>query len=149
EANAGAASIGAVDIGASQVWTNNSTSNLSFTSTILGTAVSGTQVLTISDQSTGTISLGGTIQDSPSGGALGLVVNGGVVALTHSNSFSGGFTLNSVTAKTTVGSGYGLSSSPLNLNGGALDLANASASISAYNTTVGGNVTLISDRTGN
>ena len=62
------------------------------------------------------------------------------------NTFSGGFTLTSGTVKTANVQALGTTAGTLNLNGGTLDLENGftfpADPISAYNTVVGGNVTI-------
>ena len=110
----------------------------------------GTDTLTINDSNVGdTLTYSGILQDGANGTKLALSRNGASTLIVNgsSNTFTGGTTLTAGTLQlgdpnalgTTAGAGT------LTLNGGTLDLA-TDASVSAYNTVVGGNAAIASDK---
>jgi fibronectin-binding autotransporter adhesin len=89
---------------ASQSWTNNSASLLTISSNVTGAAATGnTAVLTLAGSGSGGSAISGAIGDGAGGGNLALVVNSpnAPVALSGSNTYSGGTTLSAGTVTAT------------------------------------------------
>ncbi len=99
----------------------------------------------------GNFSVTNIITDSigTGGGALSLIKLGtNTLTLSGASTFTGGTTITAgtVIAKTSS-TALGAATGSLRLNGGTMDIQyNSTTSISAYNTTVGGDVTIISDK---
>ena len=87
---------------------------------------------------------GGNTAITGTGDVLSFTGNStGKLTLDAANSFSGGFTLTSGTVTAVSTTALGSTAGLLSLNGGTLDLENAaSTSVAAYNTVIGGNVTI-------
>ena len=69
----------------------------------------------------------------------------GTMDLSGTNSFTGGTILNDGTLVLGSTAALGAPGAALTINGGTLDMA-TNASVNAYNVTIGGDVTIISDR---
>ncbi len=125
----GGLTVGAGATPAAQVIGNSSTASAS--------------VLTLAGSSSSTF--GGTIQDAVGAGTktVALAITSGTQTLSGPDTYSGGTTLTA--GQLTAGSASALGSGVLQLNGGVLDLAVA-AGINAYDTTVGGTMTIMPDR---
>lgn len=140
-----------IDIAASQTWQNNSSSNLLVKTGVTRAGASATPTLTLAAGSSGNINVTGLFNDNASGKVLSLTVNStgtGTVLLGNGNSYSGQTTLKA--GKVTAGhaQAFGVSTAPLVIESATVDLAN-DTSITAYNTTITGNATLLSDRATN
>jgi fibronectin-binding autotransporter adhesin len=115
-----------------------------------GTATSGTQTLSMtslvlgSSQTWQIDGAGRLVVNAPVSGTAALTKTGtGILQLSGTNTFSGGFTLS---AGTVVMSGTSaLGTGPLTLGGGTLDIATAGGDF-AYGTTVTGSSTILSNR---
>ncbi len=139
--NAGAGAVtltavGTLSLSAAQTFTNNSGSTLT-----AGGSITGANALTLSGTGAGLGTLSGIIAT----GSGSLSVNSGNWILSGANTFTGGLTLSGglLRAKTSAAA-LGIGS--LTLGGGILQLANDNGLNFANNTSVTGNVTLVSDR---
>ena len=94
----------------------------------------------------GNLTISGTIGDNGPGFSL-TKVSAGTLTLSGSNTYGGTTTLTSglLVVANVQALGANSTAAALTLNGGTLDLATDS-SINPYNTTVGGNVTILSDK---
>jgi fibronectin-binding autotransporter adhesin len=109
-----------ITINASQSWTNNSANVFTVGGNVAGTPlINTTQTLTLSNTSTGSTTINGSIANGGSG-TLTLVVNNtgsGVTTLSGSNTYSGGTTLNGGTLTSAVTSGFSTGFVTVNPNG--------------------------------
>ena len=142
------------DLTSSQSWTNNSSSLLQTVNGITNAATTTPLTLTINGSGSGGTTLSGVISNGSGTSTTALTINttGGTTTLSSANTFTGGFTLNSGTVKTQSANTLGSNATPINLNGGVLDLENpangSNDPIGVYNTVVGGNVTIKSGSSG-
>jgi fibronectin-binding autotransporter adhesin len=111
---------------------------------------SGTQTLSMSSLVLGSTQTwqidggGRLVASAPVSGAFGLTKTGtGLLQLSGTNTFSGGFTLSS--GSVVMSSTSALGTGPLVLGGGTLDIATAGGDV-AYDTTVTANATILSNR---
>lgn len=119
-----------------------STGNLTLTANLTSAAAAKTLNLQGSSSGVGTIS--GVIPNAT--GNIALTKNGtGTWVLSGNNAFAGGLTLNNGTLQAN-GSTGALGAGTLVLNGGTLDFNHSAALNFARNTTVAGNVTIISEK---
>lgn len=143
QSGAGAESFAAgvsLTLSVSQNWTNSSANALTISGSITGSSSANT---TLTLLGTGSINLAALADGA--GKQLSLTRGGsGTVNLTAASSYTGGTTLTSGSIVAKNSQALGATASPLALNGGSLDLA-IDSSIAAYNTTVGGNATILSD----
>ncbi len=123
-----------------------------FTSGAGGVTIAGTATTqNISGfTTTGSVSMtktAGTATISGAVSAVNLTVNGtgGTLVLAGSNTFSGTRTLTAGTLALANTAALGAAGTALALNGGTLDL-NTDASVNAYNVTVGGSASIVSDK---
>ena len=72
-------------------------------------------------------------------------INDGTLVMNVANSYTGGTTFDAGVIRLTNTAGFGIAGQALDFNGGALVLA-TDASVNAYNTTIGGSVSIFSDR---
>jgi autotransporter-associated beta strand protein len=138
--------------GGNQTWTNASANTFTLGGNVTGTApASSTQTLTLADTNTGGTTISGVISDTSTGSAAltAVVVNDtgtGVTTLGAANTYTGGTTLTA--GNLTLGNAAALSTGTVTLNGGTLNLATYSPTITnlqgAASSTIGatGPVTL-------
>ncbi len=69
---------------------------------ISSAALSGTQIMTLSTNGSGVFSFTGAISNGNTGGAVGLLLNGGTIGVTGANSFTGGVTISKGILRTTA-----------------------------------------------
>ncbi len=114
---------------------------------VTGSATAGnTTTLTLNGTNTGANTITGIIGNGSGGGNLAVTKSdAGSWTLSNGNTYTGGTTLNLGTLISSGTTALGTSASPLQLNGGLLDLA-YNGGTSGYNTTVGGNVTIKANR---
>jgi fibronectin-binding autotransporter adhesin len=113
-------------LGNTQTWTNASTKLFTVGGNVSGTAVSGTQTLTLAATNTGSITLNGTIGDGNGAGNLALVVNSsgaGVTTLAASNTYTGGTTVSA--GLLALNNAAALGTGTLTMAGGNLDALSA------------------------
>ena len=134
-----------VGLNGNQSWANNSSSLLTVVNGVSNFSASTPVTLTVNGSGSGGTTFSGVISDNTTSGKTAVVVNtsGGATTFSGNNSFTGGFTLTSGTVKA-VTNNNALGVGALNLNGGTLDLM-ATTTFRAYVTTVGGNMTILSD----
>ena len=129
-----------------QTWLNNSSNSVTIAGNISNNSSSSPVRLTI--DGTGNTTISGILSNNTVNGQTSLTKNGtGALTLTGANTFTGGLTLNTGTifARTNAGA-LGAGVGTLTLNGGVLHF-NHSASLSfSRNTTIGGDVKIVSDK---
>lgn len=111
---------------ASQSWANSSTSSLALSGNLTGSATAGnTTTVTLAGNGSGGAVLSGAVGDGGGGGNLALAVNmpNAVVALSGSNTFSGGTTLSSGTVTAGGNSPLGTGTVTINPSSGTAVLA--------------------------
>jgi fibronectin-binding autotransporter adhesin len=127
-----------VQLGGNQTWTNNSANGFTVGGGVSGSALSGTQTLTLSNTGIGGTVISGAITDGTGGGLVALVIDNpgtGLTQLTNAgNSYSGGTTITS--GAVSAGSASAFGPGNLTLNGGTLSNAAGNPAIN-----VGGSFT--------
>lgn len=127
---------------------NDSGKTLTLGGGITGSATgANVTTLTLAGAGLGGITAGGIIGNGTGGGKLALAVSGGGTnTLNGANTFTGGATLTAGVLKLGNSTALGTTAGTLTLSGGTLDIALGSVTLNAYNTVVGGNATILSDR---
>jgi len=130
-------------LGNSQTWTNASGNLFTIGGTVSGTAVTGTQTLTLANTGSGGTTINGLIADGGAGGSLALVVNNsgtGATVLSGANTYSGGTTLSAGTLQLSGSGTLGNTSSSLTVNGGKLDLNGTTPAVGNFTGGSGGTI---------
>jgi autotransporter-associated beta strand protein len=123
-----------INLGNSQTWTNASANTFTVGGNVAGTAAtSATQTLTLTDGTTGAITISGNITNGSAGGNLAVSSNtgSGPITLSGTNTYSGGTLINSGTLKAGSSSALGtgavvdgtfFTAATLDLNGNNLNV---------------------------
>jgi len=117
---------------------------------VTGAATTGTQTVTVGSGSSGGITLNGIIGNGAGGGNVAVTINNtstGATTLSANNGFSGPVTLQNGTLMANGNANaLGTGAATLALNAGTLDLNHSAALSFNRNTTVGGGITIISEK---
>ena len=116
-------------LAANQTWSNNSTNTLSIGGTITNNSSAAPVTLTI--DGTGNTTIAGIISNNTATGQTSLIKNGtGTLSLTAANTFSGGLTINTGTVSATPGAS-GTASNTVTFGGAGAGVLSLTSGVSA------------------